>query len=122
MFSLTIALLILVGSIAYWYFKSVYFTLRGSIPGIPPQFLFGNLIQLRLLPRKTVSLPDVMLDLGKKFGDVYQLWLGSMRLIIINSLEDAQHIFSHRTIYDQGDIFTENLKLLNPKGVICLKG
>lgn len=123
MFSLTIALVILALCIVYYYFKSVYFTLRGSVPGIPPQFFFGNLIQLGLIfSWKPPSMPDVLINLTKKFGDVYQIWLGPSRLIMINSLEDAQHIFSHRNIYDQGDLFTKNLKILNPKGVICLKG
>ena len=63
-----------------------------------------------------------MLKLQERFGDICQVWVGSMRLIIINRLDDVQHIFSHRVIYDQGDIFTEKLKLMNPNGIICLKG
>lgn len=123
MFSVTIALVILALCVGYYYVKSVYFTLRGPIPGISPQFFFGNLIQLGLLfSWKTPSMPDVLINLTKKFGDVYQLWFGATRLIMINSLEDAQHVFTHRNIYDQGDMFTKNLKILNPKGVICLKG
>ncbi|CAF4399075.1 unnamed protein product [Rotaria sp. Silwood2] len=122
MFSITLAIIFLFLTVVYFYLKSVYFTLHGPIPGIPPQFLFGNLLQTGILSRKPVSLPDVILQLRAKFGDVYQFWFGSMRLIMINCLEDAQYIFSHRHIYDQGDLFTENMKLINPNGIICLKG
>jgi len=117
-----LAIIILFITVVYCYLKSIYFTLRGPIPGIPPQFFFGNLLQTGLLSRKTASMPNVILQLKEKFGDVYQLWIGSMHLIIINCLEDAQHIFSHRNIYDQGDIFTEKFKLIHPNGIICLTG
>ncbi|CAF4532379.1 unnamed protein product [Rotaria sp. Silwood1] len=122
MLSITLAIIVLFLTVVYFYFKSVYFTLRGPIPGIPPQFLFGNLLQAGIISRKSVQLPDVFTQFHARFGDVYQFWYGSMRLIMINSLEDAQHIFSNRHIYDQGDIFTENMKLMNPNGIICLKG
>lgn len=122
MLTITLIIVILFLTIAYYYFKSVYFTLHGPIPGIPPQFLFGNLIQFGLISRKPVTMPDLALQLKARFGDVFQIWIGSTRLILINSLEDVQHIFSHRHIYDQGDIFTEKMKLLNPNGIICLKG
>ncbi|CAF3835859.1 unnamed protein product [Rotaria sordida] len=122
MFSITVAIVVLFLAVVYYYLKSVYFTLRGPIPGISPQLLFGNVLQTGILALKPASLPDVLIQLRDKFGDVYQFWFGSMHLIMINCLEDAQYIFSRRHIYDQGDIFTENLKLLNPNGVICLKG
>lgn len=122
MLSITVSVIILFITISYYYFKNVYFTLRGPIPGIPPQFFFGNLLQTGLFSRKTVSIADVILQMKERFGDVYQIWIGSMHLIIINSLEDAQHIFSHRNIYDQGDIFTEKFKLIHPNGIICLTG
>ena len=122
MMSLTLTIIVLFVSVVYYYFKSVYFTLRGPIPGIPPHFFFGNLIHFGLFSRTPTSLPEMMLQVREKFGNVCQVWIGSMRLIIINSLEDAQHIFAHRTIYDQGDIFTQKLKLLNSKGILCLKG
>jgi hypothetical protein len=122
MFSLTIAIIILFVTAVCYYLKSVYFTLHGPIPGIPPHFFFGNLVQTGLLSWKPTSMPDVIFHLKDKFGDVYQLWIGSMRLIVISCLEDAQHIFSHRHIYDQGDIFTEKFKLIHPNGIICLTG
>lgn len=122
MFAITIAILIVFLTLIYYYLKSAYFTLRGPIPGIPPQFLFGNLLQAGLIGRKPIALADILLKWYEKLGDVYQIWFGSMHLIVVNSLQDAQHIFSHRHIYDQGDVFTETFKLINPNAVICLKG
>jgi hypothetical protein len=122
MLSVTLTIIVLFITILYYYFKSVYFTLRGPIPGVSPQFFFGNLLQFGFLSWKPVSMPDVILQLKEKFGDVYQIWFGSSRLIMISCLEDAQHIFSHRNIYDQGEIFTEKVKLLNSDGILGLKG
>ena len=112
--SVTLAIILLFLSLVYYYFKSAYFTLRGPIPGIPPHFAY--------LSRAAGSMLGLMLQMKERFGDVYQMWLGPMRLIMINCLKDAQHIFSHRHIYDQGDIFTENFRIINPNGIICLKG
>jgi hypothetical protein len=122
MLSLTFAIVIIFITLLYYYLKTVYFTLRGPIPGIPPQFFFGNLLYFGLFSRNPTSMPDIMLQLREKFGDIFQVWIGSMHIIVINCLEDAQHIFSHRHIYDQGDIFTEKFKIINPNGIICLKG
>ena len=80
------------------------------------------MIQLGFVSRRPASMPDVLFRLQEKFGDIYQVWLGSNRFIIINNLQDVQHIFSHRNIYDQGDLFLNQFKILNPKGIICLKG
>ena len=41
---------------------------------------------------------------------------------MISNLQDVQHIFAHRNIYDQGDLFTEKFKIINSKGIIVLKG
>ncbi|CAF4048623.1 unnamed protein product [Rotaria sordida] len=61
-------------------------------------------------------------QLKVKFDDIYQFWLGSTRIIIVNGLEDVQHIFANRHVYDQGDIFAEKFGLVNPNEIIALKG
>ena len=119
---MTLTFVVLFVTVLYFYLKSVYFTLRGPIPGIPPQFFFGNLLQTGYFSWKPVSMPDLFPKLHDRLGDVFQFWIGSMRLIVINRLEDVQYIFSHRQIYDQGKLFTENLKSINPNGIICLTG
>lgn len=122
MVSITLVFIVVFLSVLYYYLKSTYFTLRGAIPGIPPHFLFGNLLHLAWISRKTGSMPHTVIYLKERFGDVYQVWIGAMRTVTINCLEDAQHVFSHRHIYDQGDLFTEKFRIINPHGIICLKG
>ena len=119
---LVLTLLLLFLSILYFYLKSVYFILRGSIPGIPSQFVFGNLIQAGLISWRSVSIPDRFVQLSHRLGDVFQFWSGPTRIIVLCRLEDVQHVFAHRHIYDQGKIFTEKFKLFNPNGIIGLTG
>ena len=104
----------------FFYLKLKYFTLRGPIPGIPPQFFLGNLIQIGIT--RGASRLDVFKDLKKRFGDHFQLWFGSSRYIVVSKIADVQHIFTHRNIYDQGDIFCEQFSIMFPDSLICIKG
>lgn len=121
MLSLTAVIIVLFLTVLYYYLKYVYFTLRGPIPGIPPQFLFGNLLQTGIILGDE-SLANVLLKLKIKFGDVFQYWFTYTRVIIVSSLEDIQHIFAHRHVYDQGDIFIDKLSIVNSSEVAALKG
>ncbi|UJR10982.1 hypothetical protein I4U23_015167 [Adineta vaga] len=121
MFSSTFAAVIFFLILFYYYVKRVYFTLYGPIPGLSPQFLLGNLFQTGVIG-KNRSFNEIFLDLKSRFGDVFQYWLGPTRIIVISQFEDVQHIYSHRHIYDQGDIFTEKISLVNPYAILCLKG
>jgi len=103
------------------YTKLRYFTLRGPIPGISPQFLVGNLHQTGLLFRNA-SIPLTLERLKHRFGDIFQFWLGPSRLIVLSGLEDIQHVFSNRHVYDQGDLFVHKFGLLFPDGLICTRG
>ena len=114
---LTIALI----SLVVLYLKLKYFTLRGALPGLPPHFFFGNLIQTGVLTRGT-SLPQVYISFKDRFGDIFQIWLGFLRFIVVSDIEDVQHIFTHRHIYDQGDWFVEQFGVLVPDSLISLKG
>jgi hypothetical protein len=102
------------------YIKLKYFTLRGPIPGIPPQFLVGNLIQTGFI--HGVSYPEIYTTLRKRFGDIFQIWYGHHRFIAVLNFEDVQYIFANRNIYDQGDTFTKQLSLIVPNSLICTKG
>ena len=73
MLSITAVIVVLFIIILYHYVKYVYFTLRGPIPGIPPQFPFGNLLQTGIILGDE-SLANVLLNLKIKFGDVFQYW------------------------------------------------
>ncbi|CAF3422933.1 unnamed protein product [Rotaria socialis] len=105
----------------YVYLKQTYFTLRPELPGLSPHFLFGNLIQTGILSGR-VSLPEALAAFKKRYGDIYQFWLGPSYNIIVNDITDVQHIFCHRNIYDQGDFFIEKASVLFPDGLICTKG
>ncbi|CAF2551645.1 unnamed protein product [Rotaria sp. Silwood2] len=114
--TLVIAILVLC-----YYIKYVYFTLHRAIAGLAPGFLFGNMLQTGILGQD-VPMNTVFLQFKAKFGDVYQFWLGPTRIVVVSRLEDVQHIFAHRHVYDQGDIFAEKFGLVNPNGIIALKG
>jgi hypothetical protein len=103
------------------YAKLKYFTLRGPIPGISPHFLVGNLLQSGLLLRNA-SIPLTFEKLKNRFGDIFQFWLGPSRLIVLSGLDDIQHVFTNRHIYDQGDLFVHKFGLLFPDGLICTRG
>jgi hypothetical protein len=82
--------------ILLYYVKYTYY----SLPGMSPQVLFGNLLQTGILWRDK-TLPTVCQQFQSKFGDVFQFWLGSVCIIVVCSLDNVQHIFAHRHIYDQ---------------------
>jgi hypothetical protein len=65
---------------------------------------------------------NIYRNLRKRFGDHFQLWLGPWRFIVVSNIADVQHIFTHRNIYDQGDLFCEQVNVLFPGGLISIKG
>ncbi|CAM4800059.1 unnamed protein product [Rotaria magnacalcarata] len=71
---------------------------------------------------RQIPMNILFLQLKDKLGDVFQFWFGPMRLIVVSRLEDVQHIFAHRHLYDQGDMFINILNLVNPNAIIGLKG
>jgi hypothetical protein len=116
-------LLILVGLliiILFVYLKLKYFILRGPLPGKSPQFLFGNLLQMGEL--RGVSPATISLKMQAEYGDVYQYWVGPMHMICISNIEDIQHVFNHRHIYEQGDMHIKQFGVFFPDGLICILG
>jgi hypothetical protein len=101
--------------------KIKYYTLRGPIPGISPQFLFGNFIQTGIL-FNDVSFPQVLLKLKKQFGDVFQVWLGSVRFVVVSNINDVQYIFTHRQVYDHSDLLFDNFSIVFPDGLGGCRG
>lgn len=116
-----IVYLLIVLFIGYFYLKQRYFTTDSPLPGIPPQFLFGNLLQTGIIGSGQ-SMPSVFRELQSKFGDVFQFWLGPTRLVVVSRLEDVQHIFTHRHEYEQAEIFASKMKNIIPNAIICLTG
>ncbi|CAF0850457.1 unnamed protein product [Adineta steineri] len=103
-----------------FYFKQKYFTFHGSIPGLSPHFLFGNLLQSGFF--KGESPPYILTTFRKRFGDIFQFWFGPFRFIIVNNITDVEHIFTHRNIYDQGDIFIDKFSISYSESLISTKG
>ncbi|CAF2845745.1 unnamed protein product [Rotaria sp. Silwood2] len=112
---------ILVVTLLLYYIKLKYYTFRGPLPGLPPHFLFGNLIQSGIL-LGNVSRPDALLAFKARYGDIFQFWAGPTRVIVVSNINDVQHIFTHRHIYDQGDLTIQTFGVLFPDGLICNKG
>ena len=103
-----------------FYLKWKYFTLYGSIPGLSPQFLFGNLHQSGFFSGQLP--PDILSTFKERFGDVFQFWFGPSCFIIVSNINDVEHIFTHRNIYEQGDIFIEKFSVSYSKSLISMKG
>ena len=110
-----LALVLLLLVIYLIYVKRKYFTLHGPIPGSPPLFLLGNLLETGQLLRG-VSVSQALTAFKNRFGDIFQIWMGPTRLIVVGNINDVQHIFSHRNIYDQGSVFIERASILFPDG------
>ena len=115
---LILSVIILV--LSFVYLKLKYFTLRGPIPGLSPQFLVGNLVQTGFT--RGASFFTILSSLRQRFGDIYQVWLGLERCIVVCNIKDIQYIFTNRNIYDQGALFVEKASLLMPNGIIAVKG
>ncbi|CAF4282321.1 unnamed protein product [Rotaria sp. Silwood2] len=123
--------IILLSSIAillitiYFYIKWKYFTLRGSAPGLGPEFLFGNLRQLGVIgPNK--ELIDTYVHacdkLQKKFGDLFQLWMGSNHFYVFCRPEHAAQIYGDRYRFDLAVMRTKTFGLISENFIISLTG
>ncbi|CAF1372758.1 unnamed protein product, partial [Adineta ricciae] len=113
-------LLVITGVLLVLYLKQKYFTLHGYVPGLAPQFLFGNLLQSGFFNGN--SPPMILSTFQKRFGDVFQFWFGPTRFIVINNVTDVEHVLTHRNIYDQGDIFIKKFSISYSQSLISTKG
>jgi hypothetical protein len=114
MFFLLIIILII---IFFVYIKLKYFTLYGPIPGKSPQFLLGNLLHTGLIYGKYFG--HIVQELQVKYGDTFQFWAGPIRMIFVCNPEDVQHVFTHRHIYEQGDLEVDHHRLVFNDALIC---
>lgn len=105
----------------YTYIRWSRFTLRSDIPGLSPHFLLGNLFQTGILTRGK-QLTGALATLKQIYGDIFQFWMGPVRFIVLNDVDDVQHVFNNRHIYDQGDLFVEKVGVLFPDSILCTKG
>jgi hypothetical protein len=104
-----------------YYVKQSYFTVRSNLPGLSPHVLFGNLIESGVL-WGGVSVPNALFAFKARFGDIFQFWLGSSRIIVVSGVDDVKHIFTHRHIYDKGDLSLKTFGLFFSNALICNRG
>ena len=113
-------LLIIAVIVVIFYLREKYFIFHGPIPGLSPQFIFGNLLQSGFF--SGICAPHILFSFKKRFGDTFQFWFGPSRFVIVNNVADVEHIFTHRNIYDQGDIFIEKFSVTYSQSLISTKG
>ena len=116
LFLLIIVLLV----VLFVYIKMKYFTLHGPLPGIAPQFFFGNLLQSGELRGNSQAL--VGIEMQAIFGDIYQYWYGPSRMICLNNIDDIEHVFKQRHVYDIGRFITDQFGIFLPDGLLCTSG
>jgi cytochrome P450 len=115
---LTLIIVVFALLLVYWYLKLKYFTLYGPLPGLAPEFFYGNMRQTGISTRNE-SIEKVRLELKRRFGDVYQFWRGASRSVVVSNADDVQHILSHRNIYEQGNGHIKTFSLLFQDSLIC---
>jgi cytochrome P450 len=98
-----------------------YYTLYGPLPGLAPEFFYGNMRQTGISTRNE-SIEKVRLEMKHKFGDIYQFWMGASCSIVVSNADDVQHILNHRNIYEQGDGHIKIFSLLFQDSLICNTG
>lgn len=101
------------------YIKLRYYTL-GPHPGTPPELLFGSLRQSGIFTG--TSLPTALLRTARQYGDVFEYFMGSMRVLYLAHPKYVQHIAEHRDIYDSSRRANSPFKILFPNGIINLAG
>lgn len=99
------------------YLKRKYFTISGSIPGKSPHFFFGNLLQTGLISGRYIG--EIAREFQVQYGDTFQFWAGPFRMIFVCNPEDVQHVFTHRQIYEQGDLELEHHRIFFNDALIC---
>ena len=113
-------LLLLLVALLFVYVKLKYFTLYGSIPGRDPQFFFGNILQTGMANGRYIG--DVTREFQEKYGDTFQMWLALVHVIFVCNPDDVQYIFTHRHIYEQGDLHVSQHRVVFHDALICNLG
>ena len=119
-----VSMLLLI-TLACFYLKWKYFTLHGPVPGIQPEFLFGNLRQLDLITSKKEIIDSYVHGFEKmrnRYGDVFQFWIGANHCYAFCRPEHAEQIYSARHIFDRAEIRKNTFGLIAENALIALMG
>jgi cytochrome P450 len=117
--------MIILPIVVYYYLKWKYYTLRSDIPGLQPEFKYGNLRQLGIITSKkqvTDSYVHAFGKMQKQYGDVFQIWIGSNHYYVFCRPEHAERIYSDRHIFDRADVRTKTFGLIAEDFLITLVG
>ncbi|CAF1385866.1 unnamed protein product [Rotaria sp. Silwood1] len=69
-----------------------------------------------------ISPATTSLTMQAEFGDVYQYWIGPLRMIAVCNVEDIQHIFAHRHIYEQSPGQRDRFSVILPDALLSITG
>jgi hypothetical protein len=73
--------------VVYYYLKWKYYTLRGRIPGLQPEFRYGNVRQLDINKRMIGSYVHGFEKMQNQYGDIFQVWIGSNHYYVFSRPE-----------------------------------
>ena len=117
--------IIILPIVVYYYLKWKYYTLRGKIPGLQPEFKHGNLRQLQIITSSEQGIDSYVHGFEKmqrQYGDVFQIWIGSNHYYVFCRPEHAERIYSDRHVFDRADVRTKTFGLIAEDFMITLMG
>ncbi|CAF1598274.1 unnamed protein product, partial [Didymodactylos carnosus] len=109
----------------YFYIKWKYYTVHGTVPGLEPEFLSGNLRQLGVVSsnRELIDSYGYACEkMQKVYGDIFQLWIGINHYYVFCRPDHAQEIYTHRNIFDLAKIRTKTWGLISKHALVTLIG
>jgi cytochrome P450 len=103
-------------------FRHYYFTSQNTvIPGLRPQFLFGNLLQTNVLHGE--AFISVWSKFQKQYGDIFTFyWFFGERSIILNKVEHVEIIYRNRNLYDMSEYVGSIFGFFTKSGLPCIQG
>ncbi|CAF0776308.1 unnamed protein product [Rotaria sordida] len=120
-----LSLIIVLPITVYYYLKWKYYTLRPGIPGLQPEFIYGNLRPLGIMTSNKEVIDSYVHSfekLQKQYGDIFQIWIGSNHYFVFCRPEHAEIIYSERHIFDRADMRPKTFGLIAENFLITLIG
>ena len=91
------------------------------IPGLRPQFFFGNLLQTNILHGE--AFVNVWSKFQKQYGDIFAFyWFFGERSIVFNKVEHVETIYRNRNLYDMSEFVGSIFRFFTKSGLICIRG
>lgn len=103
------------------YLRQYYSLSPTDPPGMKPQIFYGNLINSGLCTGQT-TIHEILIAYQKRYGDIFQFWLGSYQCFFFCQLEHAATVFKERHIFEQSSLVFPNFDLLCSNNMITLIG